>query len=140
MSSLGLPNHLLALFAPRPPLNYVPLKPNKEHKPFDGLADYLNKFEVEVPQPLPPFEAPKERKARLKKEKLAQHILDLEKKLAEYDPHKDEAKVKTVDPRKTLFVGRLSYETTEKKLLRTFEVGLKNDNSERPSLGIRSDM
>merc|ERR1712066_947851 len=39
---------------------------------------------------------------------------------ADYDPHKDSNAVG--DPFKTLFVARISYDTTEKKLKREFEV------------------
>merc|ERR1712050_305099 len=42
------------------------------------------------------------------------------KLIEKYDPHKDLSD--TGDPFKTLFVARISYDTTEKKLKREFEV------------------
>merc|ERR1711937_1132073 len=45
---------------------------------------------------------------------------DLKKLIAKFDPHKDSKA--TDDPFKTLFVARISYDTTEKKLKREFEV------------------
>merc|ERR1712151_1076997 len=45
---------------------------------------------------------------------------ELKKLIEKYDPHKDANAAG--DPFKTLFVARISYDTTEKKLKREFEV------------------
>lgn len=121
MSAIGMPGHLLAYFAPRKPLEVLPVQKKKAFPHYSGLADLLSNFENTTP-PIPEaFEPPKLRKERLKKEKAAETARVLKTKIACYDPFHDPEKVKTADPKKTLFVGRLSYETTEKKLLKTFE-------------------
>eukprot|EP01054_Gregarina_sp_Poly1_P001496 Gregarina_sp_Poly_1__1495@NODE_1376_length_4266_cov_52_069540_g920_i0_p3_GENE_NODE_1376_length_4266_cov_52_069540_g920_i0NODE_1376_length_4266_cov_52_069540_g920_i0_p3_ORF_typecomplete_len245_score29_38RRM_1/PF00076_22/1_1e04RRM_1/PF00076_22/4_6e20U1snRNP70_N/PF12220_8/6_6e17RRM_5/PF13893_6/5_1e07RRM_7/PF16367_5/5_5e06RL/PF17797_1/9_7e06PHM7_cyt/PF14703_6/0_087RRM_2/PF04059_12/0_11RRM_occluded/PF16842_5/0_23_NODE_1376_length_4266_cov_52_069540_g920_i032083942 len=139
MSATGMPAHLLTLFAPRPPLERLPLPKKKQHPPYTGLAGLITQFETTAPPKVEPFEAPRERRERLKKEKLAKHQEELKAKIAEYKPFRDPEKIKTADPRKTLFVGRLSYETTEKKLLKTFEaygqirdIRLVTDKSNKP--------
>jgi len=66
------------------------------------------------------WESPMERKERRNKEKLEKHKEHLKTIIADYDPHKDSNAVG--DPFKTLFVARVSYDTTEKKLKREFEV------------------
>eukprot|EP01053_Blabericola_migrator_P001725 Blabericola_migrator_1__1724@NODE_1463_length_4505_cov_224_617846_g238_i2_p3_GENE_NODE_1463_length_4505_cov_224_617846_g238_i2NODE_1463_length_4505_cov_224_617846_g238_i2_p3_ORF_typecomplete_len253_score36_31RRM_1/PF00076_22/1_3e19U1snRNP70_N/PF12220_8/2e16RRM_5/PF13893_6/1_2e06RRM_7/PF16367_5/1_8e04RRM_7/PF16367_5/3_4e06RL/PF17797_1/3_1e05RRM_occluded/PF16842_5/0_14PHM7_cyt/PF14703_6/0_18RRM_2/PF04059_12/0_26Strep_SA_rep/PF06696_11/0_45Strep_SA_rep/PF06696_11/1_8e03_NODE_1463_length_4505_cov_22 len=139
MSATGMPAHLLSLFAPRPPLERLPWPKKRKHAPYTGLSDLVNLFETTPPPKVEPFEAPKERRERIKKEKLAQYQEDLKNRIAEYKPLRDPEKIKTADPRKTLFVGRLSYETTEKKLLKTFEaygqirdIRLVTDKSSKP--------
>merc|ERR1711988_1128936 len=59
-------------------------------------------------------------KARRHKERLDAHKEELKEFLEKYDPHKDANA--SGDPFKTLFVARISYDTTEKKLKREFEV------------------
>merc|ERR1712063_202070 len=48
------------------------------------------------------------------------HKEEMKKLVEKYDPHKDSNA--SGDPFKTLFVARISYDTTEKKLKREFEV------------------
>merc|ERR1712056_163255 len=59
-------------------------------------------------------------KQRKHKEKTDSHKKELKKMIDKYDPHKDPNA--NGDPFKTLFVARISYDTTEKKLKREFEV------------------
>merc|ERR1712060_329657 len=63
---------------------------------------------------------PLQRKQRRHKEKAEKHKKALKKLIESYDPHKDANAAG--DPFKTLFVARISYDTTEKKLKREFEV------------------
>lgn len=120
MSAQGMPPQILALFAPRLPLEYYPPIGATGQKPaYTGIADLIKQFETVAPPPVPPFESPKERKSRKKKEKLQDHRKQQEDFAAAYDPHK--ADCATKNPYATLFVGRLSYDTTEKKLKKEFE-------------------
>lgn len=80
----------------------------------------MDYFSSEKPPKREPWESPKERKERRAGEKMAEHKDDLKKLIAKYDPHKDGKA--TEDPFKTLFVARISYDTTQKKLKREFEV------------------
>jgi len=122
MSAIGMPGHLLALFAPRPAPEYVSVPKKRKRASYSGLADLIEQFESDEPPRVPPFETPKERKKRRKIEKNQAHESALKTQIEAYDPHRDPEGVKTQDPSKTLFVGRLSYEANEKKLLSLFEV------------------
>merc|ERR1719160_1294502 len=77
-------------------------------------------FSTEAPPDPVSWESPLERKARRHKERIEAHKSDLKDLVAKYDPHKDPQC--SGDPFKTLFVARISYDTTEKKLKREFEV------------------
>ncbi|SBT79484.1 U1 small nuclear ribonucleoprotein, putative [Plasmodium malariae] len=119
MSAIGMPAHILILFQARPLLNFY--KPVKKKKPkeYSGVANYLNYFEDKEPPPKIKLENTKERRERKKKEKITYNELMLKEKRKEYDPFKYEDL--TSDPKKTLFIGRLSYEVNEKKLKKEFE-------------------
>ncbi|CAD2109036.1 U1 small nuclear ribonucleoprotein, putative [Plasmodium vinckei] len=119
MSAIGLPPHILILFQSRPLLDFH--KPIKKKKPkeYSGISDFLNYFEDGKPPPKIKLESPKERKERKKKEKIAYNELILKEKKKEYDPFKNNDI--SSDPKKTLFIGRLSYEVNEKKLKKEFE-------------------
>lgn len=116
-----MPSHLLAFFAARPPLERLPQRGRRERKPYDGIAAFTHLFEKETPEPPPPFVSPQQRRLELKAAREKEHRETQNRRRALYDPHVDPEKQKTAEPRHTLFVGRLSYETTEKKLLKTFE-------------------
>jgi U1 small nuclear ribonucleoprotein len=119
-----LPPSLLSLFAPRPPLPYLP--PIELRKPlsYTGISQYVKEFEktdnTKKEQVNFPFETKQSRKERLNKEKKKKHEQELEKIIKEWDPKKDPKA--TSDPYKTLFVGRLNYDTSEHKLKREFEI------------------
>merc|ERR1719160_2244522 len=76
-------------------------------------------FSTEAPPDPVSWESPLERKQRRHKEKMETHKDDLKEHIEKYDPHKDSNA--SGDPFKTLFVARISYDTTEKKLKREFE-------------------
>jgi U1 small nuclear ribonucleoprotein len=78
----------------------------------------MSLFDTSPAPPVEPFEEPKKKKLRLKEEKAAQHKEALAKMAESYKPSEDPKIVG--DAYKTLFVGRLSYDTTEKKLQREF--------------------
>jgi len=110
----------LALFTPRPPPQHLPPMVSKKTIEIGGLAEYADYFSAERPPKRDAWESPKERKERKHKELLETHKAELKKLTEKYDPHKDPNC--TGDPFKTLFVARISYDTTEKKLKREFEV------------------
>lgn len=120
MSAQGLPAHILALFTPRPPPQHLPPQADKKKIKLTGCAEFVEFFSSEKPPKREAWESPLERKERRHKEKLEKHKEELKKLISEYDPHKDPSA--TGDPFKTLFVARISYDTTEKKLKREFEV------------------
>jgi U1 small nuclear ribonucleoprotein len=133
----GLPQDILGLFQPGPPLPYIP--PTRlKHKSCTQLANanFIEKFEapfdskhlnpagilftnreykhqVHLPETLC------EKKLRKNNERVGQAKVLLAKKIAEYNPASDPNA--EGDPFKTLFVARLSYSTTERKLRKEFE-------------------
>lgn len=141
----GLPDRLLRLFAARP------APPHVEHKrkrpppvPLSGVAAYLDKFagpedeeyEPPVPETRPPeprlfrnpelaaqarvdWESKPEKDVRVATERREAAKQQQEEGLSAWDPQKDPNA--EGDPFKTLFVSRLSYEVTERKLRREFE-------------------
>lgn len=120
MSAQGLPAHILALFTPRPPPQHLPPQVDKKPVKLTGCSEYCDYFSSEKPPKREAWESPLERKLRRHKEKMTAHQEELQKLIDKYDPHKDQNAVG--DPFKTLFVARISYDTTEKKLKREFEV------------------
>ncbi|KAL6770713.1 SMP12 [Auxenochlorella protothecoides x Auxenochlorella symbiontica] len=139
----GLTERLLKLFAPRPPLESVPVPPPKPKAvPLSGIAQYMDKFAgpgdpeyhgaQEVKEETRLFRSPElqyqaridvetlpERDIRLAAEAQAAAAAAIREGLETWDPTKD-PNVQG-DPFKTLFVGRLSYDTSERKLRRELE-------------------
>ncbi|MCJ1463511.1 hypothetical protein MMC07_002119 [Pseudocyphellaria aurata] len=118
-----LPPNLLALFAARPALRYLP--PN-DHAPEDrkthnigGVAQYLSAMKDYEQIPFEPTESWLQRKDRLKLEKKERQQKLLSEGLSQ-NKATDDPQVRG-DAFKTLFVARLSYDTTEKDLRREFE-------------------
>ncbi|XP_015254257.1 PREDICTED: U1 small nuclear ribonucleoprotein 70 kDa [Cyprinodon variegatus] len=121
-----LPPNLLALFAPRDPIPFLPqlekLPHEKHHnQPYCGIAPFIRHFED--PRDAPPptrAETREERLERKRREKIERRQTVLETELKLWDPHNDSNA--QGDAFKTLFVARINYDTTESKLRREFEV------------------
>lgn len=114
-----LPPNLLALFAARPALRYLP---PSDHAPeqrktnnISGVAQYLPAMVEYEELPYTPTESWLQRKDRKKQEKKEK----VEKMLSEATPPDEDPQVRG-DAFKTLFIARLSYEATEKDLEREF--------------------
>ncbi|XP_072748380.1 U1 small nuclear ribonucleoprotein 70 kDa [Anoplolepis gracilipes] len=120
-----LPPNLLALFAPRDPIPYLPppnkLPHEKKNSGYIGVGCFLKYFEdpKDTPPPLR-VETREERLERRRRERAEQVAYKLEQEIAVWDP----AGIPnvTADPFKTLFVARINYDTSESKLRREFEV------------------
>ncbi|KAJ3022509.1 hypothetical protein HKX48_006051, partial [Thoreauomyces humboldtii] len=117
-----LPPNLLKLFAPRPSLAYLdPLDtdPAERRGPkITGIGQFLEQC-VGHDVDYAPTESIAEKKRRKKEERDQRAKASIEQAQAVWDPSKDPGVAS--DPYKTLFVSRLSYETTEKELKREFE-------------------
>uniref|UniRef100_A0A0C9QZZ7 U1 small nuclear ribonucleoprotein 70 kDa n=1 Tax=Fopius arisanus TaxID=64838 RepID=A0A0C9QZZ7_9HYME len=120
-----LPPNLLALFAPRDPIPYLPpvskLPHEKKNGGYLGVGAFLKYFED--PKDTPPpvrVETREERLERRRRERAEQVAYKLEQEIAVWDP----AGIPnvTADPFKTLFIARINYDTSESKLRREFEV------------------
>ncbi|XP_013149014.1 PREDICTED: U1 small nuclear ribonucleoprotein 70 kDa-like [Papilio polytes] len=119
-----LPPNLLALFAARDPIPYLPpaakLPHEKKQKGYDGVGGFLEKFELPSETPPPTrVETREERMERRRRERAEQTAYRLEQEIAMWDPAANPAS--TTDPFKTLFVARINYDTSESKLRREFE-------------------
>lgn len=118
-----LPPNLLALFAARPALRYLP---PADHAPEErttakitGLAAYKHLLKVEHNPDWKPTESPIERKDRQQQESQEkQRWLANEGAQEHYRPNDD--KNIRGDAFKTLFVGRLSYDTEVRDLEQAF--------------------
>ncbi|XP_041365266.1 U1 small nuclear ribonucleoprotein 70 kDa-like [Gigantopelta aegis] len=118
-----LPPNLLALFAARDPMNFLPpvdkLSHEKKRIPYGGIGCLLKEFEDPKDTPPPTrVETRDEKKERKRKERQEQHAYKLEQDLALWDP----AGNLNGDAYKTLFIARINYDTSESKLRREFEV------------------
>ncbi|KAK2195559.1 bifunctional Nucleotide-binding alpha-beta plait domain superfamily/RNA recognition motif domain/snRNP70 [Babesia duncani] len=128
MSALGMPPHLLVLFQARPPLEYLEPRKRILKRKLNGLADFADAFTDEPAPEREPFETPRQRRDKRKRERILNHMERREADSAAYDPKYDPALARgngspwlTHDPYKTLFVGNIAYEVTEKQLWREFD-------------------
>ncbi|KAH8877440.1 U1 small nuclear ribonucleoprotein 70 kDa [Schistosoma japonicum] len=118
-----LPPNLLALFAPRDPIPFLPpIEKHANHRklPYTGVAQFLGEFEdaSETPAPVR-IETREERKERKRREKQEQANYKLEQDLALWNPKKNPKA--TSNPYNTMFVARLNYDTTESKIKRELD-------------------
>ena len=136
-----LPPQLLRLFAPRPPPEYLrPLPGDKDPnarpaprtakqveqrkiRPLEGMAAFLERARQEISQH--PTDAADETDAivtqtEVRREERAKERADTRQRMLDtYRPHENTHAAG--DPYRTLFVARLSYDTTERELAREFE-------------------
>lgn len=118
-----LPPNLLALFAPREPIPFLPPPDNSKKKTqgYLGVGAFLDLFEDPKDTPPPTrVETREERIERRRRERAEQVAYKLEREIATWDPN--QAATATEDPFKTLFVARINYDTSESKLRREFEI------------------
>ncbi|KAJ9587388.1 hypothetical protein L9F63_019089 [Diploptera punctata] len=117
-----LPPNLLALFAPREPIPYLPppdkLPHEKKNRGYAGPNNWL--FDPKDTPPPTRVETREERMERRRRERAEQVAYKLEQEIAVWDPHS--ISTATGDPFKTLFVARINYDSSESKLRREFEV------------------
>ena len=121
---------ILGPFGPRrcsaqgPPLIFRERPVKRKPPPYSGVAKYLGLFETTAPPARVVHETPRDKREKRKKLKQEAHQRSLEEEIKQWDPHKPSsavAAVTTKDAYKTLFVARLSYDTTEETLRREFE-------------------
>ncbi|KAK8902055.1 hypothetical protein QC760_10948 [Botrytis cinerea] len=118
-----LPPNLLALFAPRPPLRWVPpsdfAPEDRKTANISGLAAFLPALqEYKETDDYQPTESWLQRKDRVKLEKKATHENIIQEAPKLFKPSED-PNIRG-DAFKTLIVSRLDYDATEKDLEREF--------------------
>lgn len=85
MAANMLPPPLMALFAPRPPLPYVPPPPKSQLPPYSGVASYLQEFEDPATVDYSQFaagETVEQRRARVRKAREEKHAAELAEAIA----------------------------------------------------------
>lgn len=117
-----------ALFAPRPPIEYIPpidmqLKKKKRKGEMHGIGAFTQYLETgqeydEIMKKWKPIEQRPERRARIKEERKTMCDETLAEKAAAWDPSGYSFET---DAYKTLFIARLSYMTDEHKIKREME-------------------
>lgn len=119
MSAIGLPVNILAHFVPRPPIAYERPVLQRHARPTALMSQYVPMFETETPPARDVIESLQEQRKRKIEERRISHEIAIAEAIQEYRPSEDLSL--DSDPYKTLFVGRLAYETTERTLRRVFE-------------------
>jgi len=116
-----LPPAILALFEPRPPMEYRPPLEKRKMPSFTGLSQFVERFKDPIPPPVK-LSTPHELKVARAAKKKVRAEARLKRHIAKWDPSKlDQNPVCTKDAYKTLFVSRLSYEVSEEDLKEEFE-------------------
>ncbi|KAL3934489.1 MAG: hypothetical protein SGBAC_009811 [Bacillariaceae sp.] len=118
-----MPPHIRATFMPNPPLEQIPPVPKRRKTQISGVQQFLKEFEKGKPKErilkLTPEVMRKERKERREKE----HLKKLEPKIEAFRKDQKDlgGEYQGMNCYNTLFVGRLAFEVTERKLLREME-------------------
>jgi len=115
-----MPPALLALFAPRLPLQFKPPIPRRTAMQLTGIGEYADCFlpKSEL-KPVEIIETAKQRKAKLQAKKMESHQIVLAERAKNWDPKNNPNA--TSDAYKTLFVARLSYDIDKNDLRDEFE-------------------
>jgi len=115
-----MPPALLALFAPRLPLQYKPPMPQFPSLKLSGIGEYADSFvpKEELPK-IVKEETARVKKARIRAKKAEAHAIVLAERAKSWDPKNNPNA--TSDAYKTLFVARLSYDVDKDDLLDEFE-------------------
>jgi len=110
------------LFQARPPIPYIAPIEKPKLSSYTGISQYLSKFEDPATvdySKLRKAENKQQRKERKRKDRLSLEEDRISKLLKIYDPQKNSKA--TGDAYKTLYIARVSFDTSENKLKREFE-------------------
>lgn len=118
-----MPPHIRATFMPNPPLEHVPPVTLRRKNPITGVSSYLTNFEKTPPPPRKIQPTPKSLKDKARREKNEQYKESLQPLIEQYRKEQKESggEYEGINCYNTLFVARLMYEVTERKLLREME-------------------
>jgi U1 small nuclear ribonucleoprotein len=108
---------------PNPPLKQIPPVRNRRKTPVSGVMDYLKSFETGPPKERVIQPTPKALKESKLKKREKDHVEKLEPSIETYRKEQRDCggEYQGMNCYNTLFVGRLAYEVTERKLLREME-------------------
>ena len=118
-----MPPHIRATFMPNPPLEHVVPLTKRRKQNWTGMAAYLSHFEKDPSPKRVVLPTPKSMREQKRKELLEEHRNELEPKIEAYRKEQKACggEFGGMNCYNTLFVGRLAYEVTERKLLREME-------------------
>jgi U1 small nuclear ribonucleoprotein len=124
-----MPPHIRVTFMPDPPLKFIARIVTTRKHSWTGMSEYLTQFEKTTPttttgkQQQQEQQALSKRKEVTRKRKEESHQASLQPFIEDYRKAQKESggEVDGMNCYNTLFVGRLAYEVTERKLLREME-------------------
>lgn len=119
-----LPPMMKAMFVADAPIVYAAPIVKRRMPAYTGCAQFVSMMDPTPPQPREPFEDPLQRKARLAEERSQINAEKVAAQVELWDPHKPPSPKNgeiSHDAYKTLFVARISHDTTVHKLRREFE-------------------
>jgi U1 small nuclear ribonucleoprotein len=118
-----MPPHIRATFVPNPPLKFLPPIQNRSNKTLTGVFQLLKEFEKTSPPKRETRPTPQVLKAEAIKEKQKRHEEQLMSLIDDYRKAQRDCggQYQGMNCYNTLFVSRLAYEVTERKLLREME-------------------
>jgi len=118
-----MPPDIRSTFMPNPPLEPVPPVSYRRRQQWTGMTAYLKHFESKPPPERTIMPTPKTLKEKRKQLKLEEHKMKLEPLIASYRKEQRDCggEYEGINCYNTLFIGRLAYEVTERKLLREME-------------------
>jgi U1 small nuclear ribonucleoprotein 70kDa len=118
-----MPPHIRATFMPAPPLKPLPIPKYKRKNAWTGMSQCMNLFEKDPPPPRKENPTPKMLKLQKQEQKKQEHQEKLLPLLETYrkEQRKSKGEFNGMNCYNSLFIGRLAYEVTERKLLREME-------------------
>lgn len=118
-----MPPDIRSTFMPNPPLEPVPPVTYRRRQKWTGVSEYLKEFETQPPPERTIMPTPKTLKEKRKQLKREEHKKKLKPIIDEYRKEQRDCggEYEGSNCYNTLFVGRLAYEVTERKLLREME-------------------
>lgn len=118
-----MPPHIRATFMPDPPLRFLPPVLQGRKHMWTGMSAFVHQFERTDPPARTFTPTPKEIRNSARKRKEQNHQQQLQPLIESYRKMQKEVggEVHGMNCYNTLFVGRLAFEVTERKLLREME-------------------
>lgn len=139
-----MPPEIRSIFMPNPPLPNIPKVTYRRKQKWTGVSEFLVHLEKTPPPERILQPTPKSTKEKQKQQKLDSHRKALEPEIETYQREQRDCggEFDGMNCYNTLFVGRLAYEVTERKLLREMEafgpvkdIKIVHDTKERKSRG-----
>lgn len=118
-----MPPFIRATFMPNPPLAQIPQSSKRRKQQWSGMTAFMQHFEKTAPPERVILPTPKTIREMKTKKRQEEAKKEIEPKIEEYrkEQKSHNGEFQGMNCYNTLFVGRLAYEVTERKLLREME-------------------